>query len=273
MARMAFAGRTALVTGAGGGMGRELAVLLAAKGAHLALADVDARGLEDTARAAGDAGDGRVTTHALDVSDAGAVAELPPLIEAEHGGLDALFNNAGIGASGTFRELDEAVFERVMAVNFHGVVRVTRALLPLLLASGGARIVNTCSLWGLLAPPGNTAYAASKFAVNGFSQSLARELKGTGVGVTIVYPGGVATGISENALRPAGRSAGEVEAEKARDRALLTLDPAIAARRIVQAAERGKRRALIGADAKQGALLARLMPNRYWDVIAGLGFA
>lgn len=271
MKRVDFTGCTALVTGAGSGMGRELAVQLAARKAHLALADVDEAGLMKTAEACRSGGADRVTTHRLDVSDADAVAGLPAAVEGDHGELHLLFNNAGIGASGPFAEVAAAEFERVMDVNFNGLVRMTRAFLPLLARQGWGRVVNTCSLWGLLAPPNNAAYSASKFAVNGFSQSLAHELKGTSVGVTIVYPGGVATRISEGAVRPAGMSALEVEAERERDRKLLTLPPDVAARRILQAVERGKARATIGSDAWQGALLARIFPTRYWDVITKLG--
>ena len=136
---------------------------------------------------------------------------------AEHAGVDILVNNAGVALQGTFEEVAEADFEWLFSINFWGVVRMTRAFLPLLQKSDEARLVNVSSLFGLIAPPGQTAYAASKFAVRGFSESLRHELAETNVGVTVVHPGGVATSIAREradaaklSLRTRRRSGGNL---------------------------------------------------------------
>ncbi|TXM96372.1 SDR family NAD(P)-dependent oxidoreductase, partial [Methylobacterium sp. WL103] len=194
--------RTAVVTGAASGIGRALAVGLAARGCNLALADRNVAGLEETERMIA-TNRVRISRHALDVADREAVAALPAVVEAAHGGLDLLVNNAGVAVGGTFDDVTEADFEWLFEINFWGVVRMTRAFLPLLRAQPEARIVNLSSLYGLIAPPGQTAYAASKFAVRGFSQALAHELAGSSVGVTVVHPGGVATSVADSARLPA----------------------------------------------------------------------
>ncbi len=124
---------------------------------------------------------------------------LPHRYAAGHRGVDLLVNNAGVALGGTFEEVAEADFEWLFEINFWGVVRMTRAFLPLLRRSEEARIVNLSSVYGLIAPPGQTAYAASKFAVRGFSNALRHELAGTSIGVTVVHPGGVATAIANSA--------------------------------------------------------------------------
>jgi NAD(P)-dependent dehydrogenase (short-subunit alcohol dehydrogenase family) len=156
-------------------MGRAIATSLARRGCHLALADIDDDGLQRTAAEIIAAGV-RISRHHLDVSDAGAVTAFPPRVTAEHPGVDILVNNAGVALGGTFEQTAEGDFEWLFAINFWGVVRMTRAFLPLLHKSEEARIVNLSSLFGLIAPPGQTAYSASKFAVRGFSESLRHEL-------------------------------------------------------------------------------------------------
>ncbi|TXM88765.1 SDR family NAD(P)-dependent oxidoreductase, partial [Methylobacterium sp. WL116] len=194
--------RTALITGAASGIGRALAVGLAARGCNLALADRNVAGLEETERLIA-TNRVRISRHPLDVADRDAIAALPAAVEAAHGGLDVLINNAGVALGGTFEDVTEADFEWLFEINFWGVVRMTRAFLPLLRAQPEARIVNLSSLYGLIAPPGQTAYSASKFAVRGFSQALRHELAGTAIGVTVVHPGGVATSVADSARLPA----------------------------------------------------------------------
>jgi NAD(P)-dependent dehydrogenase (short-subunit alcohol dehydrogenase family) len=179
-------GRTAVVTGAASGIGRAIATSLARRGCHLALADIDDDGLQRTAAEISAAGV-RVSRHHLDVSDAAAVAAFPQRVTAEHAGVDILVNNAGVALGGAFEQVAEADFEWLFAINFWGVVRMTRAFLPLLHKSEEARIVNISSVFGLIAPPGQTAYSASKFAVRGFSESLRHELARTNIGVTVVH--------------------------------------------------------------------------------------
>ena len=190
----------AVVTGAGSGIGRGLALALARRGCHLALADVNTAGLAETAALLAPHGV-RVSQHPLDVTDRAAVAALPDEVLGIHGQVDLLFNNAGVAVGGLFSQVSEKDFDWLMEINFHAVVRMTRAFLPLLRERPAARVVNISSLFGLIAPAGQTAYSASKFAVRGFSNALAHELalEGSSVGVTVAHPGGVATSIARNA--------------------------------------------------------------------------
>ncbi len=195
---MKLAQKTAVVTGAAGGIGRAIAVSLSRRGCNLALADVNEAGLAETARLASGGGL-RISGHRLDVADRAAVAAFPNIVLADHPGVDVLVNNAGVALGGTFEQVSPEDFEWLFDINFWGVVRMTRAFLPLLKRSDKARIVNLSSIFGIVAPPGQTAYSASKFAVRGFSNALGHELAGTQVGVTVVHPGGVATSIADNA--------------------------------------------------------------------------
>jgi short-subunit dehydrogenase len=187
---------------------------------------------------------------------------------AQHPRVDVLVNNAGVAVGGTFEQVSEEDFEWLFEINFWGVVRMTRAFLPLLRASGDARIVNLSSVFGLVAPPEEAAYAASKFAVRGFSEALRHELAGSGVGVTAVHPGGVATSIAEKARVPAGVSEEEIEIRRALFRKLLKLPPAFAGEIIVRGIERRRARVLVGSDAKLISLIARVMPVSYWKLLA-----
>lgn len=259
-------GRTAVVTGAAGGIGRAIAMALARRGCRLALADIDDAALERTAAEIAATGL-RVSRHHLDVSDAEAVAAFPGRVTAEHEGVDVLVNNAGVALAGTFEEVAAADFEWLFGINFWGVVRMTRAFLPLLHQSDDARLVNISSLFGLIAPPGQTAYVASKFAVRGFSESLRHELSGTRIGVTVVHPGGVATSIAKNARLP--ESVAQAEAIKRRKSFddLLKMPAEVAGETIVRGVENRQARILVGADAKQAAIIERLMPVTYWNFL------
>lgn len=265
--RMRLEGRTAVITGAAGGIGRAIAVSLAHRGCHLALADVDETGMAGTEELVRPHGV-RVTRHRLDVADRTAVADFPALVAAAHPGINLLINNAGVAVGGTFEQVSEEDFEWLFEINFWGVVRMTRAFLPLLRASGDARVVNLSSVFGLVTPPEHVAYAASKFAVRGFSEALRHELEGSGVGVTVVHPGGVATSISEKARVPSGVSAEEVERRREQFRKLLRLPPDVAGETIVRGVERRKPRVLVGSDAKVLSLIARVLPVSYWKVLA-----
>jgi short-subunit dehydrogenase len=258
-------GRTAVVTGAAGGIGRAIATSLARRGCHLALADIDEAALTSTAAELA-VHKVRVSRHHLDVSDRAAIAAFPRQVTAEHPGVDVLVNNAGVALGGTFEQVDEADFEWLFGINFWGVVRMTRTFLPLLHQSDEARLVNISSVFGLIAPPGQTAYAASKFAVRGFSESLRHELAGTRVGVTVVHPGGVATSIAKNARIAQAISAEEAAEGQERSNAFLRLPAEMAGEAIVRGVENRQARVLVGFDARRIALIERLMPVSYWSL-------
>ncbi|HXC07816.1 MAG TPA: SDR family NAD(P)-dependent oxidoreductase [Steroidobacteraceae bacterium] len=258
--------RVAVITGAGGGIGRATALSLARRGCHLALADIDEAGLVET-HAQALRLSVRASKHLLDVADRAAVAALPAEVLQSHHGVDLLVNNAGVALGGHFDQVSETDFDWLMEINFHGVVRMTRAFLPLLRASDDARIVNISSVFGLISPPGQSAYSASKFAVRGFSNALRHELSGTRVGVSVVHPGGVATAIARNARVSADTSAEEKRRRLALAEKLLRLPPEKAAEIIVRGIEKRRARILVGRDAIFIALIERLFPVKYWSVL------
>jgi NADP-dependent 3-hydroxy acid dehydrogenase YdfG len=263
---MNLGNRVAVITGAGGGIGRATALALARRGCHLALADIDDEAVRDTAREAQALGV-RATAHRLDVADREQVRALPQGVEAAHKRVDILMNNAGVALGGTFEQVGEDDFDWLMEINFGGVVRMTRAFLPLLRRSDDARIVNVSSIYGIITPPGQAAYAASKFAVRGFSNVLRHELEGSRVRVSVVHPGGVATSIAKNARIPAGAPPDDVERGRKIMQKLLRMPPADAAAIIVRGIEKRQARILVGSDAKAAALLERLAPVGYWNLI------
>jgi NAD(P)-dependent dehydrogenase (short-subunit alcohol dehydrogenase family) len=259
-------GRTAVVTGAGSGIGQAIAVALSRRGCHLALADIDEAGMAKTAEQISGQGV-RVSQHRLDVADAAAVAGFPDQVAAQHGDAGLLVNNAGVALGVTFEQIAGPHFEWLFAINFWGVVRMTQAFLPLLRRSAEGHIVNISSLYGLIAPPGQTAYAASKFAVRGFSMALRHELQETGIGVSVVHPGGVATSIARNARIPEGIPPEETARRLRIVETLLTMPPQTAAEIIVRGVERRKGRIIVGRDAKIACLIERLFPVSYWKLI------
>ncbi len=259
----------AVITGAASGIGAALAVNLAKRGMHVALVDLNPAGLEATAaqvRAAGVT----VSTHVLDVADRAGVAALPAQVLDKHGRVTVLVNNAGVALGGMFEQVSEEDFDWLMSINFGATVRLTRAFLPVLARAGAAQLVNVSSIFGIIAPPGQSAYAASKFAVRGFSESLRHELEmsNSPVGVTLVHPGGVRTNISENARLSKSLDEAEVKREQANWRSLLSLAPEKAAEIIAVAIERRDARVLVGSDAKGAALVQRLFPVSYWKHVA-----
>ena len=261
MRRYVFQGGTAVVTGAGSGIGAALAAGLAARGSHLVLLDRDAEGLAAVAAAARALPTGvRAAEHVADLADPAAALAAGTAIAAEHPDTTLLINNAGIALAGRFDQVDAEQFDAVLAVNFHAVVTMTRALLPVLTAHPGSHLVNLSSVFGLLAPAGQTAYCASKFAVRGFTESLRGELAPAGVAVTCVHPGGVRTNIARHALVGPRLPAAEWEAGRAQMDRLLSHDPADAAETILRAVHRRHPRVLVGRDAVFLDKLARLLP-------------
>ncbi len=256
-----FAGRVAAVTGAGSGIGRALAGELAGRGAHLALADIDPDGMAETVAVCEGAGV-KVTTCELDVADRDAVFAWADRVVEEHGKVNLIFNNAGVALGATVDEVDYRDFEWLMEINFWGVVHGTKAFLPHLKAAGEGHIVNLSSVFGLLSVPTQSAYNAAKFGVRGFTDALRMELEiePCGVSATTVHPGGIKTNIANRARLSDnlaalgdGRADGPGDFGKA-----LRMPPEKAARLILRAVTRNRRRALIGADAWALDLLSRL---------------
>jgi NADP-dependent 3-hydroxy acid dehydrogenase YdfG len=260
--KFAFAGRTALITGAASGIGAALAENLAARGCHLVLADINAAGLKRVADAVRRPGLD-VACYQLDVADKAAVADFAGQVMKAHAPLHLLFNNAGVALGGTFDRVTEADFEWLMDINFYGVVRLTRALMPALQHADTAQIVNISSIFGVIAPPGQTAYCSAKFAVRGFSMALRHELMGSPIGVTTVHPGGVATSIATNARMPGDASNAEIADSLDRAQRSLVMPPPQAAEIIVSGVEKRKARIMVGKDAKAAALIERLFPVSY----------
>ena len=262
-------GRTIALTGAGSGIGRALAVLLAGKGVRLALADKDATGLAETARLLGNA---HHSSTVLDVSDAAGVKAWIDGAATEFGGLDGVINNAGLTVMGSFVDTPPEDFARVMAVNFDGVVSGCRAAMPHLKGRDAARpawIVNVSSVFGLMGYPGQTAYNASKFAVRGLTEALHLELavSDPAIRVVRVHPGGIKTNVVRN-----GKFVGAMPVASAFDHAdsfekNSPTTPAQAAQVIVDGMERGLHKVLIGPDARMIDLLVRLFPVTYFDKI------
>ena len=266
---MKVSNRVALITGAGSGIGRATAQALARRGCHLALADIDRAGLQQTAATLANLRV-RVTTHVLDVADREAVRALPGAVFAAHQRVDILMNNAGVALGGSFEQVSEEDFDWLFDINFNGVVRMTRAFLPILRQSDDARVVNVSSVYGLVSPPGQSAYSASKFAVRGFSNALRHELEGSSVGVSVVHPGGVATSIARNARVPKDAPADEIARGRKVAEKLLRLAPEAAGEIIARGIERREARILVGSDAKVVAVLERLSPVHYWRYLKGL---
>jgi short-subunit dehydrogenase len=265
MTEFPISGATAVITGAGSGIGAALAHALAARGAHLALVDRDAAGLTATKTAL--EADVRASLHVMDVSDAQACADLPHLVEDVHGApADILVNNAGVALGGTFTDVSADEFNWLLEINLMAPIRLTRAVLPMLQARPAGHIVNLSSLFGLIAPPGQVAYCTSKFGLRGFSEALRHELIGTGVGVTVVHPGGVATSIARNARIAGG--ANMTQDRLSTIEAKLTLPPARAGEIIAAAIAARKKRVLVGRDAKIIDMIQRVLPSGYWSVIA-----
>ncbi len=267
-------GHVAAITGAGSGIGRALALQLAALGCHLALSDVNAAGLDATAQSARALGV-TVTTDIVDVADRAAVEAWAAGSAAAHGGVNLIFNNAGVALSSTMEGVDYADFEWLMAINFWGVVYGTKAFMPHLRAAGEGHVINISSLFGLCAQPGMGAYNAAKFAVRGFTESLRQELDldDGQVSATCVHPGGIKTNIAR-----AGRLSRSIEGLLVKDASqsaaqfeklfITTADSA--AKTILRAVERNARRVLVGPDAKALDLLVRVFPALYQVILRRL---
>jgi NAD(P)-dependent dehydrogenase (short-subunit alcohol dehydrogenase family) len=270
MTRLQLAGRTAVITGAGSGMGRGLALLLSRKrGCPVVISDIDEAGLAETERMLNG---GQVLARKLDVADRDAQLKLADEVrEWSPGPLGAVFNNAGVTLSQTVEGVTEEDFEWIVDINFWGVVYGTKAYLPWLLEQNEGAVVNTSSIFGIIAWPTQATYNATKFAVRGFTESLRHELRGTGVRAVTVHPGGVNTSIVRNArfrVDDLGRDSHEqMQLDFAR---VARLSSEKAAKIIVRGVERGRGRVLVGSDVCAVDLLQRLVPEHYFDVVKRL---
>ena len=262
-----FPGARAVVTGAASGMGEQIAYLLAERGTHLALVDRDGDRLAGVAEniAARHPGISQ-TTEVADLSDPAQISGLNEALRRER--VDLLVNNAGVALGGRFADVSEEEFDWVMQINFRAPVALTRGLLPVM--PEGAHIVNVSSLFGLVAPPGQTAYSASKFALRGFSEALRRELRPAGIGVTTIHPGGIRTRIAETARAAAGASEDEVQAGKAAFAKMLTYPADRAAAEIVSGVANRKGRVVIAPEAVVLDVIARIAPVEHFEIATSI---
>jgi hypothetical protein len=259
-------GKVAVITGAGSGIGRALSYELGRRGAKLAVSDVDAAGLAETVKQLRVIG-APVHDTRLDVTDREAVLRYADDVVAEYGCVNVVVNNAGIAFTGDIADMSFEQIERVMDVDFWGVVNGTKAFLPHVIASGDGHIVNISSLFGLLAVPGQSAYNAAKFAVRGFTESLRQEmmLAGHNVEVTCVHPGGIKTAIARNAAAVEGHDAAKLA--EYFDSKLAKTSPESAARTILRAVAANRPRAVVGLDAKILDAAVRLLGPAYQRIL------
>jgi short-subunit dehydrogenase len=265
-----FKGSAAAVTGAASGIGRALALEFARRGCDVALADLDAAGLEAVAKQIRDLHGRQATVLRVDVADPQQIESFSKAAITSFPTLNILVNNAGVALRGDFDEFDQAQMEWLMSINFWGVVRGTRTFLPHLQTRPQAHIVNISSIFGIIAPAGQSAYVASKFAVRGFSESLRHELaaKNSTVRLTVVHPGGIATNIARSA-RAGVHVREQISADEIGDRfaKVARTSPETAALRIIRGIERNEPRVLIGNDARLMDVVQRLRPATYWTLL------
>ncbi|ORA24624.1 SDR family NAD(P)-dependent oxidoreductase [Mycobacterium aquaticum] len=257
-----FAGKVAVVTGAGSGIGQALAVELGRAGAKLAISDIDIDGLADTERRLKAIGAPVKADH-LDVTEREEFLAYADQVKQHFGTVNQIYNNAGIGYAGDIQVARFKDIERVMDVNFWGVVNGTKAFLPHLIASGDGHVINVSSVFGLFSLPGQAAYNSAKFAVRGFTEALRQEmmLAGHPVKVTAVHPGGIKTSIARNAIMADGIDAELVAANF--DKQFARTSPQRAAQLILNAVHKDKARVLVGPDAKFLDLVVRVTGSGY----------
>jgi len=262
-----FEGKVAVITGAGSGIGRALALNLAEKRAKLALSDIDTEGLAETVRQAEALG-AEVKSDRINVAERAAVLAYADAVVAHFGKVNQVYNNAGIAFNGNVEQSEFKDIERIVDVDFWGVVNGTKAFLPHLIASGDGHVVNVSSLFGLLAVPGQSAYNAAKFAVRGFTEALRQEMliAKHPVKVTCVHPGGIKTAVARNATFAEGQDG--VTLAEVFDKWLLIHSPEMAAESIVTAVRKGRARLVIGAEAKAFDALVRILGPSYQRVTA-----
>jgi NAD(P)-dependent dehydrogenase (short-subunit alcohol dehydrogenase family) len=260
--------KVVVITGAGSGMGRKMAVLGAKRGALLAISDWNAEGLAETVELVKAAGARELRSDVLDVSDREAMGSYAVAVAEQFGRVNMVINNAGVTVTGDFEDMEYADFDWIVGVNFLGVVNGTKEFLPHLIASGDGSVVNISSLFGLISMPGQTAYNATKYAVRGFTEALREEMlvNRHPVTVTCIHPGGIKTGIARHGRKTKGQDAAAID--RLFDEKLARMPAEKAARIILDAAVAGKARQLVGLDAHLIHHFAKLTGSRYQDVVA-----
>ncbi|WP_183096054.1 SDR family NAD(P)-dependent oxidoreductase [Nocardioides stalactiti] len=260
--------KVVVITGAGSGIGRALALNLADKGSRLALSDVDQAGLDETVALAEKAGSPEVRGDKLDVADRDAFAAYADAVVAQFGQVNVVVNNAGVALAGDFVDLEMKDIDWILGINLGGVVHGSKFFLPHLIASGDGHLVNISSLFGLVSMPGQSMYNASKYAVRGMTEAIREEMliAGHKVGVTAVHPGGIKTAIARNAR--VSEHEDKAATAKLFDEKLARMTPERAAEIIVKGIKKNQARVLVGLDAHAIHTFGKLAGSRYQDVIA-----
>ena len=258
-------GRCAVITGAGSGIGRALALHLNRAGCDLYISDINGETLEDTA-ASLQRPELACDRQVLDVADRAAMHAWADRVAAERGYADIVLNNAGVGLSARVEDMSYDDLDWLMGVNFWGVIHGSMAFLPLLKQAPQGHLVNISSLFGMIAVPTQSAYNAAKFGVRGFTEALRQEMAGSNVHVCCVHPGGIATNIARDSR------GGDATPEERHERfqSFARTSPESAAAQIARAIDKRKPRLMLGADSKIASLVAQLFPVRY-PAILGLG--
>jgi NAD(P)-dependent dehydrogenase (short-subunit alcohol dehydrogenase family) len=261
-----YRGKVAVITGAGSGIGRALAVQLAGHGARLALSDINPDSLAETAKLCGSA---EVRSYALDVSSLEQVFAHAGEVQRDFGAAHFLFNNAGVTLFATIEEATIEEIEWQIGINLWGVIYSTKAFLPLMLAQREGHIVNLSSVFGLIGGQAQGPYNITKFGVRGLTECLWRELQGTGVTATNVHPGGIRTSIGAKGRWGANAGAKTREMHGLLDKILVT-PPEVCAGDILRGVARGRKRILTGNGARSIAFLSRLLPVRHVPILKAL---
>ena len=265
-----FNNKVAAITGAGSGIGQQLAILLAQHGCHLSLSDVNEQGLAETVEKLKDSSV-NVTIQKVNVAQLEEVRQWAIQTVEDHGAVNMIFNNAGVALASTVEGASYEELEWIVNINFWGVVYGTKEFLPLIKQTGDGHIINISSLFGLTAQPTQSGYNATKFAVRGFTESLRQELdlEDCGVSALCVHPGGIRTNIANSARSNASLETLGLASDKASEsfNKFLRCPPEEAARQILAAVQKNKRRLLIGNDAKALDLVQRLLPASYQKLV------